>query len=138
METDEVFTAENLERIRRVGRAIVALPGVRRVESLTNVTVIRNDSERDLLEVRSLVREIPQDAPGLAALQALADPLLVKNLVSPDGRTAALNVRLDDATDLAHIRADLDGRIRAVLEAEGAPGSFHLAGRPHMKAVAHA
>ncbi|MEE2679312.1 MAG: MMPL family transporter [Myxococcota bacterium] len=140
METDEVFTTENLTRIRRVGRAIAALPGVRRVESLANVTVIRNDAERDLLEVRSLVRDIPTDAPGLAALraQALADPLLVKNLVSADGRTAAFNVRLDDATDLVHIRSDIDGRIRAVLEAEGAPGRFHLAGRPHMKAVAHA
>lgn len=140
METDDVFTPENLARIRRLGRAITALRGVRRVESLMNVTVIRNDPERDLLEVRPLVGEIPTDAAGLAALraQALADPLLAKSMLSLDGRTAALNVRLHDLTNLEHIQADVDREIRALLAAEATPERFHLAGRPHMKAVARA
>ncbi len=140
METDGVFTAENLARIRSLSRAISALPGVRRVESLMNVTVIRNDPERGLLEVRPLIKEIPTDAAALADLraQALADPLLAKRVVSSDGRTAALNVRLHDWTDLEHIQANIDGEIRALLAAGTNPERFHLAGRPHMKAVAHA
>jgi predicted RND superfamily exporter protein len=141
METDNVFTYENLSALRRLGRAIAKLPGVRSTESLVNVSIIRNDPERDLLEVRPLIQEIPHEAAALAALRerALADPLLSKSVVSTDGRSAALNVRFHDWTDLELIRADVDGQLRALLAAEiSTERRFYVAGRPHMKAAAHA
>jgi len=141
METDNVFTYENLSALRRLGRAIAKLPGVRSTESLVNVSIIRNDPERDLLEVRPLIQEIPREAAALAALRerALADPLLAKSVVSTDGRSAALNVRFHDWTDLELIRADVDGQLRALVAAEiSGERRFYVAGRPHMKAAAHA
>lgn len=140
METQDVFRADHLAALRRLGRTISQVPGVRSVEHVLNATVIRNDAERDLLEVGPLVREIPKDAGGLAALrsQALGDPLLVRSVVSEDGRTAALNVRLDAWTDLELIESGVDARVRELVEAESGEGRrFYVAGRPHVKAVAH-
>jgi hypothetical protein len=140
METPEVFTAPSLKLLRELGREISQLDAVRTTESVSHVTVIRNDAEQDAIHVGPLIRDIPDSPDALLELreQALADPLLVKGLISRDGRTAALNVRLRDLSDLALIRDGVDRQIQSMI-AERASGEyrFHLAGRPHMKAVAH-
>jgi uncharacterized protein len=136
MECDDVFTAENLRALRRVGDRISRLDGVRRVDSLARVTYFRWDPERELIEVRPFVEDIPDDPASLAALrrQALADPLYRKTLVSADGRAAALDVAFRDLTDRQFIDADLDGAIRRVLDSESGPTRhFWVSGRPHIK-----
>ena len=66
--------------------------------------------------------------------RALADPLTRRNLVSEDGRAAAVNVSLREMSDRELIRMDLDGRVRAILDAETTPlRRFHVSGRPHIK-----
>ena len=141
METDDVFTREDLTVLRDLSRALPKIPGVRSTESLVNVSIIRNDPVRDRLEVRPLMREVPFEPAALADLrsQALADPLLRRSIVSRDGRTAAINVRLESWTDLERIRAGVDRRIRDQLVDRTTPlRRFYVAGRPHMKAAAHA
>jgi predicted RND superfamily exporter protein len=136
METPDAFTPESLAALRRVGDAISRLEGVRSVRSLARVTAFRWDREAEQIEVGPFLDAIPEDPAALARLRerALADPTWRRNLVSDDGRTAALNVSFREMTDQELIRSDLDGRIRALLDAETTPERrFHVSGRPHVK-----
>ncbi len=136
METGGIFRRENLAALRRVGDAVSRLEGVRSVGSLARVSSFRFDREAGWIEVRPFLEEIPEDPAELARLRerALANPVYRRNLVSEDGRTAALNVSLREMTDRELIRADLDGRIGAILAAESTPERrFHVSGRPHIK-----
>lgn len=141
MHTTEVFRAGPLETLHRLRLEIQALPGVRRVESLQNATVIRNDAKNDVLHVGPLARSLPEDDEARRILrdQALSDPLVVRTLVSEDSRTAALNVRLAGSSDLEDAESGVAPAIRELVESHAAPGrAFYFAGRPHMKAAAHA
>ena len=137
MECDDVFHPEQLRALRRVGDAISRIEGVRSVKSLLRVTAFRYDPDQDWVEVRPLVEDIPEDAAALAALRARAldDPIYRRNLVSDDGRAAAINVSFKPMSELAFVRSDVDGRIRAILDAETTPARrFYVSGRPHIKA----
>jgi predicted RND superfamily exporter protein len=136
METGDVFTPENLSALRRVGDAVSRLEGVRSVTSLARVTSFRWDRDAEWIEVRPFLGEIPRDPAELGRLRerALSDPLYRRTLLSDDGRTAAINVAFRDMDDRDFIRADLDGRIGAILAAEAGPERrFHVSGRPHIK-----
>jgi predicted RND superfamily exporter protein len=136
MESEDVFTADNLSRLRRLSEAIERLPGVRRVQSIVDVTSFRWDPAEQWIEVRPLVEDIPSDPAELAALRsrALASPLYRRSLVSADGRAAALNVSFRKMSDRDFIARGLDGRIATLLQGEAAPGvRFSVAGRPHVK-----
>ena len=136
MQTDDVFTRENLETLRRVGERISRIEGVSGVQSLMDVYSFRYVPADAWVEVRPFIEEIPADPEALAALRrrALADPIYRRTLVSDDGSAAALNVAFRPMSDAEFIAADLDGSIAAILADETAPGRrFHVAGRPHVK-----
>jgi predicted RND superfamily exporter protein len=136
METQGVFSHENLSALRRVSDEIAKFPEVRDVKSLVRVTSFRWIPADDWIEIRPLIEEIPADPVALTALRerTIADPLFRRTLVSEDGRTAALNVSFRKLTDREFIAADLDGRIERVLATEArADRRFHVAGRPHLK-----
>ena len=138
MVCDDVFQAENLEAMRRVSDAISRINGVTVVKSLVKVTSFRYVPEEDWLEVRPFIEDIPEDPAVLARLRerALSDPMYRRNLISDDGRTAALNVSFRPMTDLEFIAADIDGQILSVLDQETtADRRFHVSGRPHIKSV---
>lgn len=141
METERgVFRHDALARLRRVTDAIAQLPEVRRVQSLADVVAFRWMPEEGWLDVGRFLDEIPSDAAALAAVEreALAQPLYRRSLVSADGRTAAINVSFEKLTDREFIASGLDRRIRALLDAESAPGvRFHVAGRPHVKDIVY-
>jgi predicted RND superfamily exporter protein len=141
MQTDDVFEADRLATLRRVHDAVAQMPEVRRVTSLADVVAFRWVPEEDWLEVGRFVDEIPEDPEALAALrdEALGHPLYRRSLVSDDGRTAAINVTFRKMSDREFIAAGIDQRIGEILEAEIRAGeggglSFHVAGRPHLKA----
>jgi hypothetical protein len=52
MLSDDVFTFENLSALRRIGHAVLKLPGVRRAESLVDVPTYRWDDTKEWLDVR--------------------------------------------------------------------------------------
>ncbi|HET6304204.1 MAG TPA: MMPL family transporter [Myxococcota bacterium] len=140
METDDVFRAERLARLRRTTDAIARLPGVRGVQSLTDVLCFRWEPANAWIEVRPFLEEIPSDPAALAELRrrALGDPLYRRNLVSDDGRAAAINVSFRETTDREFIASGLDATIRAILDAESdADVRFHVAGRPHVKVAVY-
>ncbi|MEN8181176.1 MAG: MMPL family transporter [Myxococcota bacterium] len=132
-----LFTHEHLARLRRITDAVAQLGGVRRVQSLTDVVSFRYSAEEDWVEVRPLIEDLPRDPAALEALaeRTLRDPLYRHTLVSPDGRSAAVNVTFRKMNDREFIASGIDAAIAAIVDQERAPGlSFHVAGRPHLKA----
>ena len=141
METDDVFTHERLEQLRRVTDGIARLPEVRSVQSLTDVIAFHWDPEAEWIDVGRFIDQIPTDAAALAALRAraLADPLYRRTIVSDDGQAAAVNVSFRKMTDKEYLDSRLEERVQEILAAETGPNvRFHVAGRPHLKhAVYH-
>ncbi|MEE8507627.1 MAG: MMPL family transporter [Myxococcota bacterium] len=136
LESDEIFTHEGLQALRRVSDEISRMAGVRNVKSLVDVVSFRYDAERDWIDVGPFIDEIPTDPSEIDALRqrAVTDPLYERSLVSPDGRAVAINVSFHKMTDRAFIEADFDRRIQRILVGEERNGRhFYVAGRPHMK-----
>jgi predicted RND superfamily exporter protein len=133
---DDLFRPRPLEALRAMGDAVSRLPEVRSVSSLMRATSFRYRAGDDRVELGRFIEEIPRDPPALDALRAraLAHPVYRRNLVSEDGRAAALHISLRELDDREFIAADVDGRIRHILEREQPPGCrFHVTGRPHVK-----
>lgn len=134
---DEVFSHDCLSAIDAVSTKIVQLPEVRSISSLMDVTSFRYVPEHDWVEVRPLIEEVPTDPDALRALRerALHDPVYVRSIVSPDGRTAAININFRRMSDAELIEARLDERIVEILENEPALDGkpFYVSGRPHFK-----
>jgi predicted RND superfamily exporter protein len=140
METDDVFTHENLSTLRRITDRIRQLHGVRGAESLVDTYAFRYDAEQDWVEVGKLMTTIPSTREELEDLRSrtLADPLYPKVMIAPDARTAAVNVTFQPMTDGEFVARDLDGRIRAILDEERGPSRrFFVSGRPHIRSEAH-
>ncbi len=136
MLSDDVFTYENLSALRRISHAVLKLPGVRRAESVVDVPTYRWDRAKDWLDVSRFIDDVPEDPAAIADLRAraLADPIYPKLIISRDGSAAAINLSFHEIGDRAFVERGLDEKIRAIAEAESAPGrEFRFAGRPHVK-----
>ncbi len=137
MESEDAFGATHLEALQRVTNAISTLPGVQRVQSLTDVYSFRFNAEEDWVEVKPFIDDIPEDPVKRQELKAraLTDPLYRRTLVSDDGGTVAINVSFRKMTDREFIESGLDAKIVSIVEAETLEGRrFFVAGRPHVKA----
>lgn len=93
--SEEVFAPANLAKLRRLHQQIAALRGVEEILSLANVPYARRMADGASLE--DLLPASLVEGPRLteAREQALRDRLYVGQIVSPDGRMAALNILLD-------------------------------------------
>lgn len=100
MQCPNLFSVNYLDMLQRITEEIEALPEVEDVTSLANVNDIVGGE--DYFEVRKFLEEIPEDADHLTALKqnAVNNPLYLKNLISEDGKTAAIVVMpYDDPAD---------------------------------------
>jgi predicted RND superfamily exporter protein len=141
LETDDVFTRANLLTLQRITGRVRRLQGVRAAESLVDVLSFRYVPEEDYVRVGRFIDDVPEDEAALAALRkvALEDELYRKTIISPDGRTAAINVSFRPMTDGEFLARDLDGSILRILADETGPGQrWYVSGRPHIRAAAHA
>jgi uncharacterized protein len=120
--TDEVFTPDFLEKLDRLTRQLAAAPGVAETQSLTNIKAIRRDADTIVVENLLPSRLIHQSdaSERLQTLRAtiLRDPLYVKQFVSADGRTAAVNIFLKPLSE-SESRAAAEGIERIVMAAAG-------------------
>ncbi len=135
LSTDDVFTADKLERIRRIGERIEGVDGVHHVVSLATAVNVRGVA--DGLEVGPFFEEVPREPAALAALreEVLAHPLYGGNLVSRDGRTAALLVYLMELPEREFTRREIDHQIEAIAQAEKGDAEVWLTGAPVVKAA---
>ncbi len=130
----DVFSAATLGRIRRITQAVEALPaelGVERVVSLTTVDDVRGTAAG--IEVGPLVPAGALDDPALPArirARTYANPLLVRNLVSEDGASTAVNVALVHRPGDRIYKERLVAAVREIVERERGPDEAFYAGIP--------
>lgn len=93
--TGDVFTAKNLDAIRRITDGAWKIPYATRVDSITNFQ--HSFAEEDDLTVADLVPKRGTIKPvdvALAKKIALSDPLILHRIISASGETTAINVTL--------------------------------------------
>ncbi len=131
---DDLFSASTLQKIARVTDAVAKVPGVERVASITNTV----DQAADVIDPPRLLPRIPPSAAEAEALKRKLTerPLYGKNLVSDDFKGAAINVFLENLTDVQYLDLGVDNRIRAILAAETGPERFFFTGAGHIKQAA--
>ncbi len=140
METRDVFRHAELSALRDISDRILALDGVRGVESLVDAYAFRWDAEEQWLNLGRFIKEIPEGEDELRVLRerALANPIYTKTILSADGGTAALNVTFQNMTDNEFVKRDLDGEIRGILDEHASDARhFYVTGRPHIRSQAH-
>ncbi|WP_035244502.1 efflux RND transporter permease subunit [Desulfonatronovibrio hydrogenovorans] len=127
-EKDDIFTQENLALLKEITAGLEGLGLARDVVSLANVDSIIGDE--DYFYVQPFLTDIPGTRSSLERLkqQGVTNPLYEKNLISSDGKTAAIVVFAYDHPDDPDYRRDLLGKTRAVLEPFKEDTQFFLAG----------
>src|SRR5262249_47737154 len=130
--SDELFSPPTLEKIARVTTAVGKLPGVDHVLSITNA----KDVGADVVDPPPLLPRLPPTPEDVEALRARlhAVPFYRENLVSGDGRGAAINVVFNPMSDPEY--AELDARIEGILAAANGPERFYYTGAAHVKQAA--
>ncbi len=98
LEASEPFARETLVEIESLTSAMESLPGVRRVDSLSTVPLIRAGPEGELILDAALEDGVPESAAELDRLvrDLERDPIAKDSLFSQDGRLFAINVVLDE------------------------------------------
>ena len=129
-EKDDIFAERNLTFLKNITEDLEDIEEIDEVTSLANVEDILGGS--DYFEVRKFLGNIPDDRIELEGLrkQAINNPLYVKNLISPDGRTAAIVIQTYHRPDDEDYRKRLLHRTNDILDPyRGEVDQFYLAGR---------
>ena len=95
-ETDDFFQPDTIRLIGKLATDLEEnVPYVKDVKSLCNVEYIEG-VERGI-EIYDLMEEFPETPQQMEIIRkkALAEPLYLNNLISPDGKTAAILLELD-------------------------------------------
>ena len=121
--TTDVFSRDFITRLDRLTRRLAALDGVAETISLTNIKAVRSHDRTVSVDklIPSDLLSSPDADQRLARLgeEVTRDPLYVKQYISADGRTAAINVFLKTAGE-NQMRAAAEAVERLVKsEAEG-------------------
>jgi hypothetical protein len=131
--TDNVYTPEVLQKIKRLTEEIRKIPEVRSVISLTNAQdIIASVAQDQTL----LIPEIPTTPEAQEELKTKLTevPIYLKNLVSLDGRAAAINIAfLDSISDDEFRRRGINERIQAIVDRETGPEQLYYTGLPYFK-----
>ena len=137
LSSDDVFTAESLQRIQAISERLEGLEQVERVSSLSTALNIRGEDGSLLIE--PFFEDVPEDAAGLADLRrrALSDPIYAGNLVSKDGRVSVIAVTLLDLPEKEIQDSGIDERIQRIAKEEKGNLEVWVAGGAHVKAEMH-
>jgi predicted RND superfamily exporter protein len=129
--TREVFDADFLSRLGRLTSRLAAVRGVEEVQSITNVKSARRTGDGVVID--RLIPLQPTDSQ-LIEIRATAtrDPLYAGNLVSRDGRTAAINVFMNPKDEVES--RSLADQIERIARSEAGGDELLLAGVPVMDA----
>lgn len=110
----DLFSAEAMRTIERLGKAYGGLPGVARVVSLATVpNVVADGEEIDLRSFTAQARTNPERI-GTFAQRIAENPLYRSTLVSADGRKVAFALLTAGINERDFIETDYPARIRAL------------------------
>ena len=131
VEAPNVYAPGTIAALRRLTDALAAVPGVAEVLSLTNLELPTGGRGMVLAPLAgTALVPVPADALRRRAKRM---PILTDNLVSADGRAAAVNVLLQEyGGDGAALARVVEG-IRRAAEGYGGPGRVTVAGIPVTK-----
>ncbi len=131
--SDDLFTHDSLQRISRITTEIEKLDGVHHAISIANAANVRGNE--DGVDIRAFVKDIPTDPAELAGLrrEALANPIYAGNLISADGRTAAIVVQFLNISDREFIAKGLDAAVHRIAHAEAGEAEVWITGGPHIR-----
>ncbi|HXH05297.1 MAG TPA: efflux RND transporter permease subunit, partial [Vicinamibacterales bacterium] len=117
----DVFTRERLEAVDAISAAIERIPTVERVHSLATATVVSALDDGEGIDVRPLADYLDRGGPARVRALAMGDELVRGDLVSEDGRVAAILVGFDeDRVDA--VRAQVLEAVRRAVESRLPPG----------------
>jgi len=128
IESDNIFTYEMLNLVRKVTDSVRSVPGISSVTSLTNVLHI--SSSEYGIEIGRLVDEfnIPTDTLQLRQLQeyTLSEPMYSGFLVSKDATATLVVARVKDGTE----QMVIVDQVKQKLEGLEFDGNFYFGGMP--------
>ncbi len=129
----DLFSPGHLAVVKELTAKIAAIDGVRDVFSLASTPFFRTvrDGDDPVLHTAPLLETIPTAPAALARLRddALGNRLFVKNIISPDGRTAALNIIFEPGVEPFRKEAIVREIRRLMREQKRPPGGrFELTG----------
>ncbi len=123
---DGALSTANLTMTARLVERMEKLDKVLKVTALTNMEEIHG--EGDLLEVRPLLTPPLSEADQRTVLRRLVnDPLYEGTIISPDGRSTTMAIKISGSDEDLSVRAETTRSIEEVLTAESGV-RFHMAG----------
>ncbi|MFA5939450.1 MAG: MMPL family transporter [Sinimarinibacterium sp.] len=132
---DNVYTADNIERIGRLSRRLGELEGVRQVVSFANVqNPVADEFGINLSTFAAQAREHPESIAGFAR-QVADNPIYRDALVSQDGRVAAFALTLADIDENDFRVGGYTERIRALAREVTGSGEVWITGSQVIKAA---
>ncbi|MCB9476520.1 MAG: RND family transporter [Deltaproteobacteria bacterium] len=134
--TGNVFTHAMLRDLQQLTLRIEAREEVDEVLSLTNVMFPRADAEGVTIE--PFVTQAPTDPAALAALraEAMANPILPENLISRDGSTTALMVKLKPEFNHHDYRVAFEKELWTIIDDYRAEDrEIHMGGTPVLRSA---
>ncbi|MEW6168630.1 MAG: MMPL family transporter [Pseudomonadota bacterium] len=139
LRADDVYQPETLQRIHALSRALFELPGVTGVHALTTVPLAVGDGRTLRLDRIGAATDL--DPTRLAELRAAAldNPLVHGQLVSADGRAAAIAVELAPGSDADRAALGLPATILQTADAAAGAGlTVHVTGGVVLRAATSA
>jgi len=134
---EDIFQPEILAKIKDLTAKFNDLPYVSQVVSLTNVEDFRG--EGGVLEIKDLFEEIPNDPVQLQKIKArvVAHPLYSGNVISADGRTTAIVIRVITQPQGVNYHREFTDQLLEMCEQENEEGkySFQIMGTPVILAM---
>jgi predicted RND superfamily exporter protein len=128
---DDVFAPSTIAKIARVTDALVKIPGVENVLSITNVV----DPFETIGSTPRLLPHIPPSPSDVEAFKrrVATTPILGKNLISDDFHGVAITAFFKSMTDAQYRDLGVHRRIMETIAAEEGPEVFVYTGPAHVK-----
>jgi predicted RND superfamily exporter protein len=130
---DDVFTVENLERVRRISDLLEDAEGVDRVVSLATANHV--SGEGDAIEIAPFLEDLPTTRGEAEKIRAevRGNPVYGGNLVSRDDRVTAFIVFVDDTPEQEFTSLGLDREMLAIAEEHAGGGEVLISGTASMR-----
>ncbi len=128
---DDVYRPAVIDELSELTEALAKVEGVDRTLSLANVT----DPTVDVFDPPRVVprRALRDSEMAELRVRVEANPLFVPNLVSADGKTAAVNVFFGAGGISAEDEARVDAEIADILKSYDGPGEIFYTGMSHIR-----
>jgi hydrophobe/amphiphile efflux-3 (HAE3) family protein len=128
IESDNIFTAQTLTKIKEIEEALQEIDGVIPDETVSIVSVNNIVGNSEGVEVGSYIQDIPTDAQKLDELRkvALSNKLMVDRLVSKDARFSAIVANIEEGYSEEVVYA----RVSEIVEKYAHPEHIFISGDP--------